>query len=154
MIKIVISEQKLYHHRKTGVVCVYPISTAAKGTGNQEGSFQTPLGIHKINQKIGADLPFNSYFVAREPKGIFTQKMATEREDWILSRILWLEGVETGVNKRGKCDTKHRYIYIHGTNEEDKIGVPSSHGCIRMKNDDMIDLFDDARCGERVVIKA
>jgi len=154
MIKIIVSEQKLYHRRKTGVVCAYPISTAAKGTGNQEGSLQTPLGRHKIKQKIGAGLPLLSYFVAREPKGIFTQKIAAERKDWILSRILWLEGVETGVNKRGKCDTKHRYIYIHGTNEEDKIGVPSSHGCIRMKNDDMIGLFDDVRCGECVVIKA
>lgn len=154
MIKIVVSEQKLYHHRKTGVVCVYPISTASKGIGNQENSFQTPLGRHRIYAKIGEGLPSYTYFESRKPKGIFKQKMCKKKSDWILSRILWLEGLQVGVNKRGNVDTKNRYIYIHGTNEESKIGLPVSHGCIRMQNDDVIDLFARVQCGEQVIIKA
>jgi len=154
MIKIVVSEQKLYHHRKTGVVCVYPISTASKGVGNQENSFQTPLGRHQIYAKIGKGLPSYTYFESRKPKGIFKQEMSEKKGDWILSRILWLEGLQVGINKRGNVDTKNRYIYIHGTNEESKIGLPASHGCIRMQNDDVIDLFARVHCGERVIIKA
>ena len=154
MIKVMVSEQKLYHRRKTGVVCVYPISTATKGIGNQQGSLQTPLGKHQIRIKIGADLPKYTYFISRAPKGIFTTKIAHQSADWILSRILWLEGMQAGLNKRGVVDTFQRYIYIHGTNEEDLIGTPASHGCIRMKNDDILDLFDQVSCGERVLIKA
>lgn len=154
MIKIIVSEQMLYHHRKTGVVCAYPISTARNGVGNMEGSLKTPLGKHKICAKIGDCFPINTYFESREPKGIFKQKIAHYKHDWILSRILWLSGVQTGVNKRGKVDTKKRYIYIHGTNEEDKIGLPVSHGCIRMLNADIIHLFEHVRCGETVFIKA
>lgn len=153
MIKIIVSEQMLYHRRKTGVVCAYPISTAKNGAGNIESSFQTPLGKHQIFAKIGADLPAYTYFESREPKGIFTQKMSKYKDDWILSRILWLEGKQTGVNKRGKVDTKKRYIYIHGTNEEDNIGLTVSHGCIRMINTDIIHLFEHVRHGETVVIK-
>ncbi len=154
MIKIIVSEQMLYHHRKTGVVCVYPISTARNGVGNMEGSLKTPLGKHEICAKIGDGLPIKTYFESREPKGTFKQKIAHCKRDWILSRILWLSGVQTGVNKRGKVDTKKRYIYIHGTNEEDKIGLPVSHGCIRMLNADIIHLFEHVRCGETVFIKA
>jgi lipoprotein-anchoring transpeptidase ErfK/SrfK len=153
MIKVVVSEQKLYHRRKTGVVCAYPISTAAKGAGNEEGSYQTPLGKHAIKYKIGeGELPLTA-FVARQAEGIFSPEDKQLRSDWILSRILWLEGKQTGINKRGKVDTFKRYIYIHGTDEEDKIGKPVSHGCIRMNNDDMIDLFEHVSNGETVVIK-
>jgi hypothetical protein len=153
MIKVVVSEQKLYHRRKTGVVCTYPISTAAKGVGNEQGSYQTPLGKHAIKYKIGeGELPFTA-FVARQARGIFSPEDKSLRDDWILSRILWLEGKQTGINKRGKVDTFKRYIYIHGTDEEDKIGKPVSHGCIRMNNDDVMDLFAHVRCGETVVIK-
>ncbi|WP_038247757.1 L,D-transpeptidase [Ghiorsea bivora] len=153
MIKIIVSEQMLYHHRKTGVVCAYPVSTARNGVGNIENSLQTPLGKHQICAKIGGGLPVYTYFESREPKGIFTQKTAHHKADWILSRILWLTGVQTGVNKRGKVDTKKRYIYIHGTNEEDKIGLPVSHGCIRMLNADVVHLFEHACYGESVFIK-
>ena len=154
MIKIMVSEQKLYHRRKTGVVCVYPISTAAKGVGNLDGSLQTPLGKHAIKYKIGeGEMPLTA-FVARQAVGIFHQDDKKQRNDWILSRILWLEGKQTGINKRGKKDTFKRFIYIHGTDEEDKIGTPASHGCIRMKNDDIMDLFEHVSCGESVVIKA
>jgi len=106
MIKIIVSEQMLYHRRKTGVVDAYPVSTAGKGTGNVHGSYQTPLGKHKVYAKIGDCFPVNVFFESREPKGIFTQKMKRDKADWILARILWLTGVQTGVNKRGKVDTK------------------------------------------------
>ncbi len=148
-----VAEQKLYHHRKTGVVCTYPVSTARKGVGNSEGSFQTPYGKHRICAKIGEGLPKFTAFAGREPVAIFSDEVKHQREDWILSRILWLEGVQPGINKYGKHDTYRRYIYIHGTNEEDLLGQPVSHGCIRMNNDDVIDLFNHVRCGERVLIK-
>jgi len=153
MIKIVVSEQKLYHRRSTGVVCAYPVSTATNGVGNEEGSFQTPLGKHRIKYKIGEGLPSLTSFVARQPVGMFKQDDQALRSDWILSRILWLEGMQTGVNKRGKVDTFKRYIYIHGTNEEDKIGSPVSHGCVRMKNEDIVNLFNHVSSGESVMIK-
>ncbi|MDQ6984551.1 MAG: L,D-transpeptidase [Ghiorsea sp.] len=142
----------MYHRRKTGVTYAYPISTASKGVGNQEGSYQTPLGKHKIYAKIGGDCAPYTFFISREPKGIFTQKMKLERADWILSRIIWLEGVQTGVNKRGKVDTRKRYIYIHGTDEEDKIGAAASHGCIRMNNNDIVELFTHVTNNENVTI--
>ncbi|MDQ7004464.1 MAG: L,D-transpeptidase [Ghiorsea sp.] len=153
MISIRVEKQILYHRRKTGVIDVYPISTASKGMGNQEGSYQTPLGKHKIYAKIGEGCPKETYFEARKPKGLFTQETQFNKKDWILSRIIWLTGVQTGVNKRGKVDSQRRYIYIHGTNEEGSIGQPASHGCIRMKNDDVIDLFNHVWCGESVYIK-
>ena len=153
MIKIVVSEQILYHRRKTGVTYAYPISTASKGVGNQENSLQTPLGKHRVKHKIGEGQAAFTAFVARQPVGIFTEQDKILRSDWILSRILWLEGMQTGVNKRGKKDTFKRYIYIHGTDEENKIGSPHSHGCIRMKNEDVIDLFEHVYCGETVYIK-
>ncbi len=153
MIKIVVSKQVLYHRRKTGVTVAYPISTALKGVGNQQGSYQTPLGKHQIKYKIGeGELPFTA-FVARQPAGVFSQDLKHTRSDWILSRILWLDGKQTGLNKRGRVDTFSRYIYIHGTDEEDKLGKPVSHGCIRMKNMDIIDLFNHVFCGETVYIK-
>jgi len=148
-----VSEQMLYHRRKTGVVYAYPISTAANGVGNTENSLQTPLGKHRIFAKIGDGFPPFTYFESREPKGIFKQKNRVDKPDWILSRILWLQGVQAGINKYGRVDTKKRYIYIHGTNEEDRIGLPVSHGCIRMKNADVMQLFEHVCCGELVLIK-
>ena len=153
MIKIIVAEQLLYHRRKSGVVCTYPISTASKGAGNEKGSFQTPLGKHKIYAKIGEGLPALTAFVGREPVGVFSEETKHLRSDWILSRLLWLEGNEVGINKHGNVDSCERYIYIHGTDEENLIGQPASHGCIRMKNDDVMDLFDQVCCGEPVLIK-
>jgi lipoprotein-anchoring transpeptidase ErfK/SrfK len=121
--------------------------------GNEEGSYQTPLGKHAIKYKIGEGELLLTAFVARQAEGIFSPEDKQLRSDWILSRILWLEGKQTGINKRGRVDTFNRYIYIHGTDEEDKIGEPVSHGCIRMNNDDVIDLFTHVSCGETVVIK-
>ena len=142
----------LYHHRATGVVCTYPVSTASKGAGNQQGSWQTPLGRHRICAKIGENMPKFTAFVGRKPVSIFHQGIKAQRQDWILSRILWLSGMQTGINRRGKVDSRQRYIYIHGTNEEENIGLPASHGCIRMRNDDVMHLFQHVRLGENVVI--
>ena len=153
MIKVVVSEQRLYHRRKTGVVYVYAISTARNGTGNLKDSFQTPLGKHRVYAKIGEGMPKNTYFVGRQPRGVFSERSGNEGKDWILSRILWLQGTQAGINKFGCCDTRQRYIYIHGTHEESLIGLPVSHGCIRMKNDDVMQLFEHVRKGERVLIK-
>ncbi|OIO73945.1 MAG: L,D-transpeptidase [Zetaproteobacteria bacterium CG1_02_53_45] len=154
MIVVSVSGQMLYHRRKTGVWHAYPVSTAAKGTGNREGSFQTPLGKHRIANKIGEGQPLLTAFRGREPFCIYDPATDDPKRDWILTRILWLTGSETGKNRRGKVDTHARYIYIHGTHEEDKIGTPASHGCIRMKNEDMLELFENVAVGESVRIKS
>lgn len=154
MITVSVSEQMLYHRRKTGVVYAYPVSTASNGTGNREGSYQTPLGRHRIAKKLGDHLPLLTAFSAREPFCIYDPESDDAKRDWILTRILWLEGCETGKNRRGKVDTYDRYIYIHGTHEEDKVGTPASHGCIRMKNEDLLELFEHVAVGESVRIKS
>lgn len=152
MVIVSVSDQMLYHRRKTGVCYAYPVSTATKGFGNREGSYQTPLGKHRIANKIGDGVPLLTAFRAREPFCIYDPKTDDPNRDWILTRILWLSGCETGKNRRGKVDTHDRYIYIHGTHEEDRIGTPASHGCIRMKNEDMLELFNHVDHGESVRI--
>jgi len=142
----------LYHHRKTGVCYAYPVSTASRGSGNSQESLQTPLGKHRIAQMIGAGMPVFTAFKGRQPFCIYNPTTDNPERDWILSRILWLSGCETGKNRRGHVDSHARYIYIHGTHEEGKIGSPASHGCIRMKNNDIIELFDHVDPGERVRI--
>jgi len=121
------------------------VATAANGTGEVNGSEKTPRGKHIIRAKIGAGLPENTVFVARRPTGeLYTpalKKLYPER-DWILTRILWLSGVEVNKNRLGNLDTMRRYIYIHGAPDEDEMGIPSSHGCIKMTNHDVIKLFD------------
>ncbi|HKI62975.1 MAG TPA: L,D-transpeptidase [Mariprofundaceae bacterium] len=154
MIVISVSEQRLYHRRKTGVWYSYPVSTASRGTGNVRDSYQTPLGRHRICSKIGEDMPAMTVFRGRKPVGFYQPGENSEGRDWILSRILWLDGMQTGVNRRGQLDTKSRYIYIHGTHAEDKIGSPASHGCIRMDNADILELFEHARTGEHVLIRS
>lgn len=98
-------------------------------------------------------MPVLTAFSAREPVTIYNSETDDPEQDWILSRILWLEGMQTGINKRGKVDTKSRYIYIHGTHKEDKIGSPASHGCIRMCNHDILELFNHAHEGEIVKLQ-
>ena len=135
----------------------YPVSTAANGAGEQNGSHCTPRGRHRIAEKIGAGAPLCSAFKARELTGeIWTPELdaANPGRDWILSRILWLEGQEPGRNQGGGVDSHNRYIYIHGTNEEHRIGSPASHGCIRMKNADVAELFDLVKVGTEVRISA
>ena len=130
---------------------VYLISSAANGVGETQGSFCTPLGKFKISEKIGDDLGLGSVLVGRVPTGeVYSKKLFDEQpgRDWILSRILWLDGVESH-NK----NTKQRYIYIHGSADEYSMGKPGSKGCIRMKNNDIIQLFNQVKVGEEVVIK-
>ncbi|OIO71498.1 MAG: L,D-transpeptidase [Zetaproteobacteria bacterium CG12_big_fil_rev_8_21_14_0_65_55_1124] len=153
MITVSITRQILIHRRPSGVCVQYPVSTAEKGCGNVRNSLQTPLGRHRIAAKIGEDFPVNTIFVARQPVGVFDATHDDAQKDWILSRILWLEGSQTGINRRGRVDTLSRYIYIHGTHRADLLGQPASHGCIRMRNEDVIDLFDHASEGEIVYIR-
>ena len=135
----------------------YSISTALKGIGQNKNSFQTPIGTHYIRAKIGKGLPPLSIFEARRPTGRIWNKEDAEshpNQDWVLSRILWLSGKELGVNRLGSVDTMQRFIYIHGTPDESQLGEPFSHGCIRMSNDDVIELFDLVSAGTIVHINA
>ena len=123
----------------------YPISSAKNGVGEAYGSYCTPRGRHIIRAKIGAGAAENAVFVRRRPTGeIYTPELGAQfpRRDWILTRILWLSGCELGFNRLGSSDTMRRYIYIHGTPDSVPLGVPGSIGCIRMRNADLIELFD------------
>jgi len=135
----------------------YSISTAANGAGEVCGSYCTPRGKHVIRAKVGAGQPENTVFVRRRPTGeIYTPELGAQfpERDWILTRILWLSGCEVGFNRLGDNDTMRRYIYIHGTPDSAQLGTPGSHGCIRMRNADLIELFDLAPAGTAVEIIA
>ncbi len=137
------------------LVASYSVSTAAKGAGEREGSEKTPRGFHEIRAKIGAGAPTASVFVRRRPTGeVCTPEMvrAQPQRDWILTRILWIRGLEPGRNRLGDSDSMRRYIYIHGTPDEASIGAPTSHGCIRMRNVDVIELFDLVDVGTSVEV--
>ena len=136
---------------------IYPVSTAANGPGEREGSECTPRGTHVIRARIGAGAAPGTVFVARRPTGErYTPALgaAHPERDWILTRILWLSGTEPGRNRLGRVDTMRRYIYIHGCPDDVDITTPGSHGCIRMRNADVIDLFDRVEVGTRVMIEA
>ncbi|WP_288688023.1 cell wall-recycling L,D-carboxypeptidase ElsL [uncultured Acinetobacter sp.] len=123
----------------------YVISTGKNGIGEQENSGKTPRGWHRIAEKFGANEPKNAVFKARQWTGeVYDAELAAEypERDWILSRILWLSGLEAGFNQGEGCDTYQRYIYIHGTPDTEPMGIPMSHGCIRMRNDDVVELFN------------
>lgn len=133
----------------------YLISSAKNGTGQQNGSFCTPLGKHIIRAKIGAGQPVNTVFVRRRPTGeIYTPKLGQQfpKRDWILTRILWLSGCEPGYNRLGSVDTMRRYIYIHGTPDSVEMGKPGSIGCIRIANHDLLELFEHVPVGTAVDI--
>ena len=131
----------------------YPVSTAENGMGNRIESFKTPFGIHRIRQKVGGGQPSGMIFEAREATGKIANNLNNWEKDEITSRILWLDGLEEGVNLGGAYDTYQRHIYIHGTSDEKRIGEPVSAGCIRMKNQDVIELFDEALVNDIVFIK-
>ncbi len=138
-----------------GQVARYAVSTAANGVGCVKNSGCTPLGTHIVRAKIGDGAAENTVFVGRRPTGeIFTPalKLQFPERDWILTRILWLSGTEPGKNRLGNVDTMQRYIYIHGTPDETELGVPGSHGCVRMRNADLVDLFDRVPVGTTVNI--
>jgi L,D-transpeptidase YbiS len=133
----------------------YAVSTAANGVGEISGSYCTPRGKHIIRAKIGAGQPENTVFVGRRPTGeIYTPELGAKfpMRDWILTRILWLSGCEVGFNRLGENDTMRRYIYIHGTPDAVPLGVPGSQGCIRMRNADLVELFDIVPAGTAVEI--
>lgn len=138
------------------VVKRYSVSTAAKGAGEQMGSYQTPRGRHRIRARIGDGLPLGAVLRGRRPTGeICTPELmaAQPGKDWILTRILWLCGEEPGFNRGGEVDTMRRYVYIHGTPEDTELGVPGSHGCIRMRNTELVELFDRVPVGTPVLIR-
>ncbi len=133
----------------------YSVSTGAKGVGEENGSYCTPRGKHVIRAKIGAGQPQNAVLVQRRPTGeIYTPQLGERYpgRDWILTRILWLSGCESGFNRSGTCDTMRRYIYIHGTPDNTTLGKPGSRGCVRMRNADLIELFDLVGVGTEVKI--
>ncbi|HKB59356.1 MAG TPA: L,D-transpeptidase [Gallionellaceae bacterium] len=135
----------------------YAVSTAANGAGEERDSYCTPRGRHVIRAKIGAGQPADAVFLQRRPTGeIWTPELAAQYpgRDWILTRILWLSGCENGYNRGGTCDTMRRYIYIHGTPDSTRLGIPGSRGCVRMRNADLLELFDLAQAGTPVEIVA
>jgi lipoprotein-anchoring transpeptidase ErfK/SrfK len=157
-IEISITEQSLRLLSDEGrEIRRYLVSTSRHGAGEQEGSFRTPRGEHIVRAKIGAGQPFNTVFRGRRPTGeIWTPELG-ERfpgRDWILTRILWLSGREVGKNRLGNVDTMRRYIYIHGSPETVPMGTPGSIGCIRMRNGDIVELFDRIPAGTEVVISS
>jgi len=147
--------QKLYHIKNKEIIYEYTISTSKYGLGNKNGSNKTPLGLHKIKEKHGDNVPINGKLIGR----VFYNQIAfiykdntISKTDDITSRILWLDGMEEGKNKGGIIDSYNRYIYIHGTSEEGRLGKPTSHGCIRMGNKDVIDLYKRVKVGTLVLI--
>jgi len=155
LIAVNISSQELFLLNRGNIEQVYSISTSTYGTGSKENSFKTPLGKHKISEKIGQGLPRGAILKARKWTGaianIINNPIDTEF-DVVTSRILWLEGLEEGKNFGPGVDSKSRYIYIHGTAEEGLIGKPASDGCVRMYNNDVISLFDKVSINTEVWI--
>jgi hypothetical protein len=154
-IVVSISMQQLFLMHDDILLADYPVSTAKNGAGEIKGSECTPRGWHRIRAKIGGGLPVYTVFKARRPTGeVYCAELAAQypQRDWILSRILWLGGLEPDKNRYGEVDTAWRYIYIHGSPDHLIQGKPQSHGCIRMKNADIIDLFDKVSCQTRVFI--
>ena len=157
LIRISIPEQRLMVLEGGEPVASYPVSTARNGPGERCGSGCTPRGWHRIRIKIGAGLPLNTVFVGRRPTGeLYDAALAARypERDWILTRILWLTGLEAGFNRGGDRDTLRRYIYVHGCPDQAPMGIPLSHGCIRMRNEDLLELFEQTAAGDRVFIAA
>jgi hypothetical protein len=142
----------------SGNVCIasYTISSARNGAGESRGSECTPRGLHRVRLKIGDGLPENSVFIGRRHTGeIYTPALAAAHpgRDWILTRILWLSGLEPGRNRGGSVDSLRRFIYIHGTPDSEPMGQAASHGCIRMRNRELIELFERVAVGTVVEIR-
>ena len=145
-IRISLPQQTLELHDEHGsLLRRYPVSTASNGAGEQNGSFCTPRGRHIVRAKVGAGETANMVFVRRRPTGeVWTPQLAEQfpDRDWILTRILWLSGTEPGRNRLGEVDTMRRYIYLHGSPDSVPMGTPGSIGCVRMRNSDIVELFD------------
>ncbi len=153
-IEVSLAKQTLKLFDDTGnLMREYVVSTSKNGAGEQCDSDCTPRGRHIIRVKIGAGLALNTVFVGRRPTGeTYTSELGESQpeRDWILTRILWLSGCEPGFNRMQQVDTMRRYVYIHGTSDEEGIGQPVSHGCIRMRNRDVVELFDQVPLGTPV----
>lgn len=154
-IEISISQQNLKLIDNNRLSQEYSISTALNGAGERMNSFCTPRGQHEIAEKIGAGVAPNTVFVGRHPTGeIYTPSLREQfpDRDWILTRIMWLRGLEAGFNQGGEVDTFARYIYIHGSPDDVDMGTPGSIGCVRMRNADIVELFERVEVGVRVCI--
>jgi len=151
-----VDQQRLYVWEDGKVTEIFDVSTSERGIGNENGTYKTPLGLHRIAERFGDGAERGTVFRARANTGEIAEILTGEGErsqrDNITSRILWLEGLEPGLNRGGSIDSYHRYIYIHGTDEEGRIGQPASEGCVRMRNDDVIELFPRLPVGTLVVI--
>lgn len=148
-----VRRQRLFHVRDGRLLAEYPIATSSNGIGGAQDSYRTPTGLHRVAEKHGADAPMLGILKDR----IFTGQLADPDfsgvdKDWITSRVLWLEGLEPGVNSGPGVDSYARFIYIHGTANERSVGTPSSRGCIRMRNSDVVALFDAVAIGTLVII--
>lgn len=155
-IQVALDTQTLQLFEGDRLVHRYSVSTALKGAGEEQGSQCTPRGLHYIRACIGPGLPLGAVLVGRRPTGeIYTPALAARfpQRDWILTRILWLCGLEPGRNRLGSVDSMRRFIYIHGTPDEQPMGVPASHGCIRMRNRDVAELFARVSAGVQVLIQ-
>lgn len=153
---ISLARQKLFCYKQDKPYKIFTISSAKNGAGELSGSECTPRGWHRIYSRIGMDAPLNTVFKGRKPTGeIFSTELAEQfpGRDWILTRIIQLEGVETGRNKGGNVDSLERYIYIHGTPDTTDMTEPASHGCIRMQNHDMIEFSEWVRPGTYACIE-
>ena len=150
-----IKQQKLYHIQNDSIIKEYIISSSAYGIGSKAGSNKTPIGLHSIKEKYGDNTPINGRMTGRvfydDIATIYTDETKSKTDD-VTSRIFWLEGMEKGKNKGKGIDSFSRYIYIHGTSEEGRLGKPASHGCIRMKNKEVIDLYKLIEVGTLVLI--
>ena len=155
-LEIDLLRQRLRHYAGGRLLREYWVSTARNGPGEVMDSECTPRGRHAIAAKIGADMPAGSVFVGRRPTGeIYSPAYAATQppgRDWILTRILWLGGLEPGLNQGGRVDSHARYIYLHGTPDETPLGVPGSRGCVRMRNRDIIELFERVEVGDEVFL--
>jgi L,D-transpeptidase YbiS len=155
LISVSIAEQRLRLAQGGEILLDVAVSTAKNGPGELSGSECTPRGMHRIRARIGGGCAPNTVFVGRRPTGeIFSEalRQGYPQRDWILTRILWLCGMETGRNRGGAVDTMRRYVYIHGCPDSDIMGIPGSHGCVKMRNQDIIKLFDMVTTGTKVII--
>ena len=133
---------------------IYPVSTAKKQPSCRENSFGTPIGLHKIEEKIGHGVPEGGVFMSRQYTGKHFSELSEEEQikNLVITRILWLKGLEEGINSGTGCDSYNRCIYIHGANHPDRIGVPQTAGCIALRDNDLIDLFNCCEAGTLVLI--
>lgn len=153
LLYISVHKQRLFQVRDGQLISEYPIATASKGLGARVDTYRTPTGLHRVSEKFGDDVPPLGILKDREFTGQFADTdFAGVDKDWITSRILWLTGLEPGVNQGGDVDSHDRFIYIHGTANEGSVGRPSSMGCIRMRNADVIELYGGVPIGALVVV--